>query len=178
MHDERNVIGINANFFLDLGVEITGKSESCSEVYTSKLCSVSPDPWRQKSWSLQRKPCIIIIPGICVNSHVKSHRWTRSCCRSVMCQHLSVKLQQLLADDSRNYTKCDEQDTPTLLYYTHSTQYSQNWKVMCFTSYASIQRFKLNLRAKLEYRIKHHFHPTSQREQNLHFLVNCGSKYH
>ncbi len=51
---------------------------------------------------------------------------------------------------------------------------------MCFTlvtSDVSIQRFKFNLWAKLEYhikrmRIKHRFHPTSQREQNRHFLVN------
>ncbi len=50
-------------------------------------------------------------------------------------------------------------------------------------SYVSIQRFKLNLCAKLEYSIKHlrikyRFHLTSQREQNHHFLVNCGTKYH
>ncbi len=47
-------------------------------------------------------------------------------------------------------------------------------------SYVSIQRFELNL---CEYRIKHlrikyRFHPTRQREQNRHFLVNCGTKYH
>ncbi len=49
------------------------------------------------------------------------------------------------------------------------------------SSYVSIQRFELNLCAKLEYHIKHmrinhRFHPTSQREQNRHFLVNCGTK--
>ncbi len=48
-------------------------------------------------------------------------------------------------------------------------------------SYVSIQRFELNLCAKLEYHIKHmwikhRFHPTSQK--NCHFLVNCGTKYH
>ncbi len=41
--------------------------------------------------------------------------------------------------------------------------------------YVSIQRCEVNLCAKLEYRIKHLRikHPTSQREQNRHFLINC-----
>ncbi len=43
------------------------------------------------------------------------------------------------------------------------------------TSYVSIQIFKLNLYAKLEYRIKHmqikhRFHSMSQKEVNHHFL--------
>ncbi len=46
-----------------------------------------------------------------------------------------------------------------------------------FSIYVTIQRFKFNLCAKLEYRIKHlwikhRFYPTSQREQNRHFLIN------
>ncbi len=55
----------------------------------------------------------------------------------------------------------------------------QSW----MTVYVSVQRFELNLCAKLEYhikhmRIKHSFHPTSPREQNHQFLVNRGTKYH
>ncbi len=38
--------------------------------------------------------------------------------------------------------------------------YAQNWSIA------------------LNMRIKHRFHPTSQREQNRHFLVNCDIKYH
>ncbi len=49
--------------------------------------------------------------------------------------------------------------------------------------YISIQRFKLtyaqNCNTTLKHmQIKDHFHPMSQREQNRHFLVNCGAKYH
>ncbi len=74
-------------------------------------------------------------------------------------------------------------------FIVHLTNSSRSYTVHIFStrghhsSYVSIQRFKLNLCAKLEYRIKHLrikycFHPTSQREQNRHFLVNCGTKYH
>ncbi len=51
------------------------------------------------------------------------------------------------------------------------------------SSRVSIHSCEFNLCAKLKYHIKtfankHRFHPTSQREQNRHFLVNCGTKYH
>ncbi len=103
--------------FFYLGVEITVKFESCSDVYTSKLCSVSPDPWYTVQLKLVSSS---FQESVWIHMLVKSHRLTRLSCVDTRASSGSSCWPMIHAITRT----CDEQDTPTLLYHPHSTQYS------------------------------------------------------
>ncbi len=78
------------------------------------------------------------------------------------------------------YHECIDALTTSCLHVRRTTWRLENQQSEFKTSecsYVSIQSYELNLRAKLEYRIKHlrikhRFHPVSWRERNHHFLNN------